>query len=262
MDKQLSVIYFSATDTTAKVVKEVANSITTQFKEYNITLPDHRQDNLCFSANDLVIVGVPVYAGRVPGFLTDYFAKVKGNNTPAVFIVVYGNRDYDDALLELKDSLEEQGFIGIAAGAFIGEHSYTAKVATGRPDTQDLQIAQSFAAKIKEKLNLPGGNAAEVNLVVKGKYPYKERPVSPQMAPETNDECLNCGICAEYCPMGAISFDDFREADPQKCIRCCSCIKRCPVNAKAMKHEALAKITQMLLNNCTSRRCEPEVFIG
>ena len=96
MDKQLSVIYFSATDTTAKVVKEVANSITTQFKEYNITLPSHRKDSLCFNANDLVIVGVPVYAGRVPGFLTDYFAKVKGNNTLAVFIVVYENRDYDE----------------------------------------------------------------------------------------------------------------------------------------------------------------------
>ncbi|MDQ7094689.1 EFR1 family ferrodoxin [Desulfosporosinus sp. PR] len=262
MDKQLSIIYFSATDTTAKVVKEVANSLTDQFKEYNITFPDQRQESLCFGGNDLVIVGVPVYSGRVPKFLLDYFTKVKGDKTLAVFIVVYGNRDYDDALLELKDTLEEKGFIGVAAGAFIGEHSYTVKVATGRPDAGDLQIAQTFAAKIKEKLKALGDKVPEEKLTVKGKYPYKERPASPLMAPVTSAECLNCGICAEYCPMRAISFDDFQDADPGKCIRCCSCVKRCPVQAKTMQHEAVAKITQMLLNNYTSRRCEPEFFLG
>lgn len=261
MDKQLSLIYFSATDTTAKVVKEVANSISNTFKEYDITLPDNRQNDLSFSNNDLVIVGVPVYAGRVPDFLVDYFAKVKGNNTLAVFIVVYGNRDYDDALLELKNTFEKNGFIGIAGGAFIGEHSDTSKVATGRPDAKDLQIAKSFGIKITEKLNNTEKNLIEAKLAVKGRYPYKERASFPLMAPVTNDKCINCGICAAHCPVSAISFGNFKDADPQKCIRCCSCIKRCPVNAKAINHEAFKKITEMLLNNCTSYRHEPELFI-
>ncbi|MEA4988554.1 MAG: EFR1 family ferrodoxin [Anaerovorax sp.] len=260
MDKQLSLIYFSATDTTAKVVKEVANSINNEFKEYNITYPDYRQDSLNFDSNDIVIVGVPVYAGRVPQFLIDYFKKLKGNNTLAVFIVVYGNRDYDDALLELKDTFEENGFIGIAGGAFIGEHSYTSKVAAGRPDENDLKIAEIFGTKINEKLSI-GDDFTKSELVVKGKYPYKERTSSILMAPVTNDKCINCGICAEHCPMNAISKDDFKEADSTKCIRCCSCIKRCPVNAKSINHETFAKITQMLLDKCTLHRHEPEYFI-
>jgi flavodoxin len=107
VDKQLNLLYFSATDTTAQVVKAVGNSMGTSSREYNLTLPSSREQDIVFGENDVVIVGVPVYAGRVPGFLTDYFTRVKGNNTAAVFIVVYGNRHYDDALLELKDIFEK-----------------------------------------------------------------------------------------------------------------------------------------------------------
>ena len=153
MDKQLNLLYFSATDTTAKIVKEVADGIGQLGKDYDITLPANRQKEITFDSGDIVIIGVPVYAGRVPEFLIDYFTKVKGNQTKAVFIVVYGNRDYEDALLELKDIFEENGFIGIAGGAFIGEHSYTSKLATGRPDKDDLKYAREFGMKIKEVLN-------------------------------------------------------------------------------------------------------------
>jgi ferredoxin len=261
MDKQLNIIYFSATDTTAKIVKEVAKAISHNFKEYNITFPDNRQEDICFGSNDLVIVGVPVYAGRVPVLLTDYFAKLKGLQTPAVLIAVYGNRDYDDALLELKDIFEENGFIGIACGAFIGEHSYTSKVAANRPDTEDLQIAGSFGEQIKKKMDEAGDNFCEVKLAVKGKYPFKERTALPLMAPETSDKCTNCGICEANCPVHAISSENYKFADSKKCIRCCSCIKRCPVKAKTINHEAFERIRKMLLDNCISPRREPELFI-
>src|SRR5690606_23151552 len=110
--------------------------------------------NFNFSEDDLVIIGVPVYAGRVPEFLSKYFlSKIRRNNTYAVFIVVYGNRAYDDALLELKNIFESNGFIGIAGGAFIGEHSYTEKLATGRPDGNDLNTAYKFGVDVREKIN-------------------------------------------------------------------------------------------------------------
>ena len=61
----------------------------------------------------------------------------KGNATPVIPVVVYGNRDYEDALKELSDALSAQGFVPVSAGAFIGEHSYSRKdmpIAAGRPD--------------------------------------------------------------------------------------------------------------------------------
>ncbi|MCF8012333.1 MAG: EFR1 family ferrodoxin [Clostridiales bacterium] len=261
MNKKLNLLYFSATDTTARVVKEVGKAISDEVKEYDITLPGTRQEKLVFGCNELVIVGVPVYAGRVPDFLIDYFEKVKGNNTPAIFIVVYGNRDYDDALLELKNYFEANGFIGIAGGVFIGEHSYTTKVATGRPDIDDLKTATKFGMKIKEKLNGIEDCTQTKKLIVKGNFPYKERKSMPQIAPETSDKCIKCGVCAEQCPMRAIDFNNFKDIDVTKCIKCCRCIKGCPVEAKSINNETLNKIIQALVDNLSTVRYEPELFI-
>ncbi len=260
MNRHLNLLYFSATDTTAQVVKAVADGMTGRVKENNITLPASRDRDIIFGEDDLVIIGVPVYRGRVPAFLTDYFTRVKGNNTVAVFIVVYGNRDYDDALLEIRDSFERNGFIGIAGGAFIGEHSFTDKVGTGRPDQRDLEIARRFGAEIKDRLFMIKDKdlANRPELFVKGNYPYREsKPMAIML--NTNEQCTYCGLCAELCPMGAIDFNDYRVIDAGKCISCCSCIKKCPAGAKSIHQEQQKKIMQFLSNFRTVRN-EPELF--
>lgn len=258
MYKQLSLLYFSATGSTSKIVKRISDGIGIIKNEYDITLLFNRQKELTFDSNDLLIVGVPVYAGRIPSFLSNYFSKVKGNDTKAVFIVVYGNRDYDDALLELKDIFERNGFIGIAGGAFVGEHSYTTKLATGRPDVNDLNFALEFGRKIREKLN---DATQRTDLILKGKFPYKEKKPAQLIAPVTSDNCIECGICANHCQMEAIKFSNYKDIDASKCIKCCSCIKKCPVAAKSINDETFIKFTRGLIDNFSSVRHEPEFFI-
>lgn len=260
MSKETSILYFSATGTTAKIVKEIAKGIGEPVKEYDLTLPANRERKLSFDSDNLVIVGVPVYSGRVPGILADYLSGIKGNNTRAVFIVVYGNRDYDDALLELKDIMEKNGFIGVAAGAFIGEHSYTSKVAAGRPDEDDLQTAIKFGRDIKAKLNTKNHDLSTTKLIVKGKFPYKEIKSAPPIAPETDDICINCGACAENCPTQAIDYSNFKDIDAAKCVKCCSCIKKCPVSAKAFRHESMDASIKWLTVNVSTVRKEPTIF--
>jgi NAD-dependent dihydropyrimidine dehydrogenase PreA subunit len=261
LDKRLNLLYFSATGCTIKIIKEISKGIGNTIKEYDITLPHNRQSCLSFKNNDLVIVGVPVYAGRVPSFLIDYLSKIKGNNTCAVSVVVYGNRDYDDALLELKNTLEERGFVVIAAGAFIGEHSKTRKVATGRPDSEDLKIAFNFGIEINEKLNSIIAYNRLIELTIKGQYPYKVITSKQTSVPTTSEDCVKCGICASYCPMGAIDSTNFVDVDYIKCIRCCSCIKRCPVHAKSINDEVFNNKKQHLIDNFSTVRKEPELFI-
>lgn len=259
MNRNLSLLYFSATDTTAKIIKSVASGFNENAKEYNITLPVNRVNTLSFSENDIVIIGVPVYAGRVPEFLSDYFTKIRGNNTYAVFIVVYGNRAYDDALLELKNIFEKNGFIGIAGGAFIGEHSYTSKVATGRPDADDLNISYKFGLDINEKLK--ACDSLLHKLTVKGNYPYRKGMIYEPVMIDTDEKCTNCGICSKHCPMGAINIYSNKDIDISICIRCCSCIKRCPIKAKDINYEEHKKFIKEFSSKYGSVRQEPELFI-
>ncbi len=258
----LKLLYFSATGNTEAICKEIAAGIKKDYQIYDLTPKQAREKAYSFAGNDLLIVGVPVYSGRVPEFMVDVIEKVKGNSTPAVFVVTYGNRDYDDALLELKDIFEANGFKGIAGAAFIGEHSYGKEIAGERPDSGDLKLAREFGVKIKEKLIGIKDLSDWPDLEVKGSYPLKESSKRfKDIRPETTEACTECGICAENCPMEIISFENFRDIEPGKCIRCCSCIQKCPEDAKYFADPGFNRINKYLIENFSDRRKEPEIFI-
>ncbi len=255
--KKIYTVYFSPTGTTQKIVTSIGNGLGEIYREYNITLEKNRRDLIEFNDNDIVIFGVPVYSGRVPDLILEYFNKIKGYNTKAVFVVVYGNRDYDDALLELKDIFESKGFETIASAAFIGEHSYTQQVAENRPDEEDIKTALNFGTLIKDKIM-----SNDINpLKIKGNYPYREKKTGDQIIPETKNSCIKCGICAENCPTAAIDFNDYYSINKEKCIRCCSCIKKCPVNAKIFNDDRIDKMKKYLIDNFGEERKEPVIFI-
>lgn len=52
------------------------------------------------------------------------------------------------------------------------------------------------------------------------------------MAHKISDECINCGACADSCPVSAISAGDNKHnIDPDTCIDCGACVDTCPVSA-------------------------------
>ena len=107
---KIRAVYFSPTGTTRKIVtataKGLSRTLKTDLEEYDFTLPKARTQSLRFTDSDLVVFGTPVYAGRVPNVLLPYLNTMQGNGALAVPIVLFGNRDYDDALIELRDILE------------------------------------------------------------------------------------------------------------------------------------------------------------
>ncbi|MDK2867330.1 MAG: hypothetical protein PWP38_1645 [Clostridiales bacterium] len=258
MNQTTHILYFSPTGTTEKIVTAIANGINAPIETINLTQLQARQQFQAaeFGENDTVIVGAPVYSGRIPAFFLEAITAIKGHNARVIPVVVYGNRDYDDALLELKDFFESRGFTTLAAGAFIGEHSFTSAVAEGRPDRDDLETAHQFGQTIAANM----AAFQKRPLSVKGHDPYRQNPPAAPMAPETNDTCNACGICADNCPVEAIDFKDYSIADSTKCIRCCSCIKKCPQGAKAFTQAPIKAIQQKLIDNFSTRR-EPELFL-
>ena len=51
--------------------------------------------------------------------------EIRGEGTPAIVLAVYGNRSFGTAVAELASFVAERGFVPVAAGAFVGEHSYS-----------------------------------------------------------------------------------------------------------------------------------------
>ena len=136
-------VYFSGTGTTERTVThiagELARLLAAPCRSLDFTRPQVRQQELDFCQSDLVVLGTPVYAGRVPNVLLPFLReKVRGGGALAVPVVLFGNRNYDDALIELRDILQQDGFRCVAAGAFVGEHSFSRTLGAGRPDDGDM----------------------------------------------------------------------------------------------------------------------------
>jgi len=262
--ESVKLVYFSPTGTTKTVVQSIARGIHHSTVEtIDITRPEARKQPLETSENELLVIAVPVYMGRVPALLMEWLQEIKAQNTPAAGVVVYGNRVYDDALLELKDILIQRGCKPIAGAAFIGEHSFSnaeTPTARDRPDAGDKNHAELFGRKILEKLNAIPSVDRISDVPIPGCHPYRgDSKLWTVDFIAVSDACIRCGICAEGCPVGAIDPENSALIDTGNCITCCACIKHCPTHARTMKSGPV-RDASLRLSTLYKERKEPEYF--
>lgn len=258
----IDIVYFSPTGTTRKIVEQIAAGIgATDICSHDLTL--QTTSRTIAMKHELTLVGVPVYAGRVPAVSLQRLEQLSGNNQPAVLVVLYGNRAYEDALIELQDIMEAKGFTVIAAAAFIGEHSYATQeypVAAHRPDQDDLAKAFAFGQSVAAQLRT--GRLTPKPLIP-GDRPYRDRLPRPACAPEVDaTRCTACNTCLTHCPTSAIAIaEGVMTTDPADCILCCACIKICPEHARILEHPMIQDRRRMLVANCSDRK-EPDIFLA
>ena len=244
------IAHFSPTGGTKKVADAIAAGFNIPVLEMDLTRAD---STVTLDEKDALMAVLPVYAGRVPQISLDRLAALKGNGQQAVAVVVYDNREYDDALLETKNALEANGFQVIAAAAFIAEHSIVRSIAVGRPDAEDEKLARQFAADVMAKLEDP----TPVN--VPGNHPYRELKPS-SFHPAADETCVKCGICAEQCPVGAIPLDNPSKTLGDVCINCMRCVQVCPMSSRTLPAPFIASASQMLNEKAAGYK-KPVVFL-
>lgn len=266
--QSLKCVYFSPTGTTRKIIETIARGVhQDRSEQVDISEPDARTRTIETAENDLLVVGVPVYFGRVQSQAIQGLNAIKGHNTPTVCVVVYGNREYDDALLELQDTMTHAGCIPIACAAYIGEHSFSTPetpIAPGRPDAADIAHAQRFGENIRDKILSITSPSQIPPVAVPGQYPYIEMENSKKNLSNmdwvtVDGHCVHCGACARHCPVGAIHANDSASVDKAKCILCHACIKYCPVHARIVTNDTIKAIAHRLSNTLQDRK-EPQLF--
>ena len=208
--KKVTQVHFSPSGTTRKTAEALSESFGLPVDDADL-LHDPSVTRR-FGADKLVIFCLPVFAGRLPEFCPKLLSQFTGSDTPALAVVVYGNRDYEDALLELADLLKSRGFVLAGAAAVVAQHSIFPAVAAGRPDAADIEKLHSFAASAAEKIRLAAGPEDLGEFPIPGNHPYRKLTNVP-MHPRATSACIQCGTCASVCPTGAIPLENGRITD-------------------------------------------------
>jgi formate hydrogenlyase subunit 6/NADH:ubiquinone oxidoreductase subunit I/flavodoxin len=291
----VKVISFSPTGGSKKVAEAIARGTQAPIEYVDLTPPSARTQQFQEFTDELAIISVPVYAGRVPTEAAnrirrltskrDPFKAKRAHKIPAVIVVTYGNRAYEDALYELGDIVSEVGFQPIAAGVFLCEHSFSVPevpTAHGRPDAKDLATAEAFGKQIRTKYEKADGIEDLSPVTPPGTSPYSLSmranltwyDYSAVATPSTNeDQCTKCGTCVDACPTAAIRIQHVSSnpspmigynlrlisTDHNACIWCCACVKHCPTGARVMSKRVLK--SQSDLNKGYPDRKEPETYL-
>ncbi|MCI2057897.1 MAG: 4Fe-4S binding protein [Oscillibacter sp.] len=269
--KRVCAVFWSPTGNTAKLVisaaRAAAKRLDCPLQEINITLIAMDEKEYSFTETDLVFLGTPTYAGRVPNKLAPLLRqRLHGGGAPAAGLVTFGNRGYDNALCELCAVLEGDGFRTVSAAAFACRHAFTDTLGTGRPDWDDLRESEQIGKLTAEKVNGFTDLPAPVRVPGDPDAPYyvplgtdglpakflKARPVTDP------GRCCGCGLCARICPMGAIDPKNVFET-PGVCIKCQACVRRCTRHAKHFDDPAFLSHVAMLEREFI-RPKENEVF--
>lgn len=256
--QKIHLVYFSPCGGTAKVMKMLTAHFAGSCIEHDLALPANRNAKITFSDTDFVFFGFPVYGGRVPKITEQSFSVLEGKKTPCALVAVYGNREYEGALLDLHELAQKAGFNTAAAVAAIAQHSILPQFASDRPDSSDEKLLEDFGLQIIEQAK-NGHRIAKIP----GAYPIK-KPASggiPLSVTAEPDKCVQCGKCADVCPCGAIRKDSLCETDTAKCITCGACVKYCPQNARVLGPQSTMELIKTLLTKNALERKEAELFL-
>lgn len=274
--EEVHLITFSPTSTSKQVGEAIVRGTgISSVKEVNLTLKPVADWEV--PSHTLAVFVVPVYGGHVAPLALERMKALHSEGAPAVVVVVYGNRAYEKALVELDAFVTGRGFKVISGATFVGEHSFSNEqfpIAAGRPDADDLTFATLYGEKIRTKIaeaaDMEKLYAVDVTRIQRPHQPFfplfrflrkvvklrksgKPMPRTPEVDAE---RCTHCGYCAAHCPTGAIVKGDECNTLAEKCIKCCACVKNCPQQARTYDTPFAA-----LLADCFKRQKENRIIL-
>lgn len=234
------VLVFSPTGNSRKVALHVAANLGGETRVLDLCNANQVPQSLQGTAP--VIVAGPVFGGRVPTLMIQRLRQYSLKGAKVITIVTYGNRAYEDALIELNDLVSELGGTPVASAAVVARHSMVPSVASDRPNDIDFHNLECFTNAVKNKLKDPGNIDA---VSVPGNRPYRQWQKAP-LTPVIVGTCIHCGLCAKTCPTQAIDPLEPSCVDSSKCILCMRCVMNCATKARVLPQAVQTMINEKL----------------
>ncbi len=269
MTNRIGILFFSPTGTTEKICKTIASGMgSVDPVILDMTHPDTRAEiienaNTVLDKIDHLIAGAPVYCGKLPLQAIECLRALRGHGKKASAVAVYGNRDYGIALHSMAEMLSQNGFHVMAAGLFIGQHSYSdvVPVAIERPDESDIEKAREFGAQIlhaSRPLNME-------DIPIQWDKHSKSKKYTALKPTYKRKICVKCGKCAEVCPTGILSSETgnyLNRYSKKNCIGCMACVNYCESEARITKANPIVRIImKSVLGQASRERKEPFVIM-
>ncbi len=247
-------IIFSPTGGTEKTARAFTQN-QTDVETIDLSAADEDRSRYVFSSDDIVLIAMPSFGGLAPHIAVERLKQINGGSAKCIVMAVYGNRDYEDTLIQMADAAEECGFRVIAAVAAVAEHSIMHQYAHGRPDDTDREHLADFAERVEKKIR--SNHLTKPN--IPGNRPYKKAG-KVGLVPKADSSCTKCGVCAEACPVQAINKASPATADGKKCISCMRCVAICPQKARSV-NKIMVSAAALAIKKACSVQKDDQLFI-
>jgi flavodoxin/Pyruvate/2-oxoacid:ferredoxin oxidoreductase delta subunit len=242
----VGLMYFSPTGTTQRVCEAIAGALSPEAPT-KIDLTKPQNEITPINKVDVLVVGIPVYASRMPVLGRERINKALETipvKTPVIAVAVYGNVDVGAGLKQLVDLLTKKGLLVVGAGEFVGMHYFKQfhglypSGTLNRPDAEDLSVAIELGiAVLKKGFGGAMPCLAELQAV---KVPLKfkftsEKRVLGLLGASVPDcsKCTKCGACVKACPVGCIDSGTLASKVGCGCLGCGNCQRVCPNKARS-----------------------------
>ena len=235
-------VVFSPTGGTRKVADAVMDGVSKDRIYIDLSEPGFKGTDVQIGDGDIVVIAVPSFGGRAAPLAMQRLKLLKGNGARCVLVCAYGNRAYEDSMVEMQDVATSIGLKVISTIAAVTSNSIVPEYGAGRPSKKDLEELTRFGTEVASK-DTPVSS-------VPGNRLYKKE-LGTKLAPQPTSACNKCGKCAASCPTNAIDTVTFK-ANKSACVSCMRCIRDCDQDARKLNGVIVSLLKMMIGKQCTS----------
>ena len=197
MIRKIVGLHFSPNGGTARITEQIVRELAADLSEGNNEEIEcdcydlYRQSGTRpeFGEDTVAVIGMPVRIGKLPLPALRAMQELHGSGAMTVAVVSYGSRTYGNAMYELYNYSEDQGFKVIGTGAFIAGH----RDETDIPNRKEIgEFCDAAAAKLKRLCGseIEGLKVKPAPMDICGNMPvHRISKISPKAAKLAEELC-------------------------------------------------------------------------